>query len=116
MLTQDFVETGVSRGARTREYRREVRNDSSRTHRRVPASAADPALVQSAPITLAIRSIRTEVEVGPEHGRPERCVIGVDRVITVPIEDLDDEPVGHLDEVTRAPLDMALRFALDIVY
>jgi hypothetical protein len=34
----------------------------------------------------------------------------------VPIEDLDTEPVGHLDEVRRAALDIALRFALDIVY
>lgn len=33
-----------------------------------------------------------------------------------PIEELDDEPVGRLDEVTRAALDRALRFALYIVY
>ena len=67
-------------------------------------------------ITRTIRGIRSEVEVGPEHGLPERCVICCDNVITVPIEDLDDEPVGRLDEVTRAGLDIALRFALDIVY
>ena len=29
---------------------------------------------------------------------------------------LDGEPVGHLDEITRARLDQALRYALDIVY
>ncbi len=69
-----------------------------------------------APIIRTIRGIRTEVEVGPEQGLPERCVISCDNVITVPIEDLDDEPVGRLDEVTRAALDIALRFALDVVY
>jgi mRNA interferase MazF len=72
--------------------------------------------VTCAPITRTIRGIRTEVEVGPEQGLPERCVISCDNVITVPIEDLADEPVGRLDEVTRAALDIALRFALDIVY
>jgi mRNA interferase MazF len=72
--------------------------------------------VTCAPITRTIRGIRTEVEIGPEQGLPERCVISCDAIITVPIEDLDIEPVGHLDEVTRAALDIALRFALDIVY
>ena len=72
--------------------------------------------VTCAPLTRTIRGIRTEVEVGPEQGLPERCVISCDNVITVPIEDLDDEPVGRLDEVARAALDIALRFALDIVY
>lgn len=68
------------------------------------------------PITRTIRGIRTEVEVGSEHGLPERGVISCDNVITVPVEDLDAEPVGHLDEVTRSELNRALRFALDIVY
>ena len=72
--------------------------------------------VTCAPITRTIRGIPTEVEVGPEHGLPERCVISCDNVITVPVADLDPEPVGHLNEITRAALDRALRFALDIVY
>ncbi len=72
--------------------------------------------VTCAPITRTIRGIRTEVEIGPEQGLPQRCVISCDNVITIPIEDLDDEPVGRLDEATRAALDIALRFALDIVY
>jgi hypothetical protein len=29
---------------------------------------------------------------------------------------LDAQPVGHLDEVVRAALDRALRYALDVVY
>ena len=72
--------------------------------------------VTCAPITRTIRGIRSEVELGPEHGLPEACVISCDNVITVPIDAFDDEPVGHLAEVTRARLDEALRYALDIVY
>ena len=67
-------------------------------------------------ITRTIRGIRSEVELGPEHGVPESCVISCDNVITIPTEVLDVQPVGHLDEVTRAALDEALRYALDIVY
>ena len=72
--------------------------------------------VTCAPITRTIRGIRSEVELGPEQGLPEACVINCDNVITVPLDDLDDEPVGHLDEITRARLDQSLRYALDIAY
>ena len=72
--------------------------------------------VTCAPITRTIRGIRSGVELGPEHGLPERCVISCNNVITVPLDDLDAEPVGHLDEVMRAQLDRALRYALDIIY
>ena len=72
--------------------------------------------VTCAPITRTIRGIRSEAELGPEHGLPEVCVISCDNVITIPIDNLDDEPVGHLDEITRARVDQALRYALDIVY
>lgn len=72
--------------------------------------------VTCAPITRTIRGIRSEVELGPEQGLPEACVISCDNVITIPLVDLDNEPVGHLDEITRARLDQALRYALDIVY
>ena len=72
--------------------------------------------VSCAPITRTIRRIRSEVELGPEHGLAEACVISCDSVLTIPVDDLDDEPVGHLDEITRARLDQALRYALDIVY
>lgn len=72
--------------------------------------------VTCAPITRTIRGIRSEVETGPEHGLPDGCAISCDTVITVPIAALDGEPVGHLDEPTRARLDQALRYALDIVF
>jgi len=80
------------------------------------AAIAVLSSITCAPITRTIRGIRTEAEVGPEQGLPERCVITCDNVITVPIADLDAEPVGRLDDVKRAELDIALRFALDIVY
>lgn len=72
--------------------------------------------VTCAPITRTIRGIRSEVELGPEHGLSEPCVISCDNVLTVPIADIDAEPVGRLDEFARAPLDRALRYALDIIY
>jgi mRNA interferase MazF len=72
--------------------------------------------VTCAPITRTIRGIHSEVALGPEHGLPEPCVISCDNVVTVPLGDLDAEPVGHLDERARAQLDRALRYALDIVY
>jgi mRNA interferase MazF len=72
--------------------------------------------VTCAPITRTIRGTRSEVVVGPGQGLPERCVISCDSVITVPLGDLDEEPVGCLDELRRAELDRALRYALDIVY
>ena len=72
--------------------------------------------VACAPITRTIRGIHSEIELGPEHGLPEPCVISCDNVITIPIDAFDDEPVVNLDEITRARLDQALRYALDIVY
>ena len=72
--------------------------------------------VTCAPITRTVRGIRSEVELGPPHGLPEPCVITCDNIITVPLDALDDEAVGQLDEPTRARLGEALRYALDIVY
>lgn len=72
--------------------------------------------VTCAPITRTIRGIRTEVEVGVNEGLPEACVINCDNVLTVALETFDDHPVGHLDEIMRAQLDRALRYALDIIY
>ena len=72
--------------------------------------------VTCAPITRTRRGIRSEVSVGPDEGLPEPSVITCDNVITIALADLDPEPVGHLDEVTRAELDRAIRYALDIVY
>ncbi len=80
--------------------------------------AAIPVLtaVTCAPITRTVRGIRTEVELGLPQGLPEPCVISCDNLITIPIGDLDPEPVGCLDELQRVELDRALRYTLDIVY
>ncbi len=72
--------------------------------------------VTCAPITRTIRGIASEVEVGPEHGLPERAVINCDNLITIPKDRLDPRPVGRLDSGTRAQLDRALRYSLDIIY
>ena len=67
-----------------------------------------------APITRTVRGVPTEVEVGPEHGLPAISVITCDNLVTIPRDRFDSDPVGRLDAVTRARLDEALRFALDI--
>ena len=80
------------------------------------AAAAVLTAVTCAPITRTTRGIRSEVEIGPEQGLPETCVISCDNIITVPVDALDREPLGRLDEVKRAELDRAVRYALDIIY
>lgn len=72
--------------------------------------------VTCAPITRTIRGIRSEVEVGPEQGLPAVSAISCDNLLTLPQAALDSAPVGRLDEVKRAELDRALRYALDIRY
>ena len=72
--------------------------------------------VACAPITRTIRGIRSEVEIGTEQGLNEPCVITCDNIITLPLACFDKRPVGRLDEIKRAELDRALRYALDIVY
>ncbi len=72
--------------------------------------------VTCAPITRTIRGIPSEVEVGPAQGLPERAVINCDNLVTVGKKRLDPQPIGHLDPGTRAELDRALRYALDIIY
>ena len=80
------------------------------------AAASVLTALTCAPITRTSRGIRSEVQVGPEDGLPEPCVISCDNIITVPVEALDREPVGRLDEIKRSELDRALRYALDILY
>jgi mRNA interferase MazF len=72
--------------------------------------------VTCAPVTRTVRGIRSEVEVGPDQGLPAAGVITCDNLLTVPQAALDPEPLGRLDEVRRAHLDQALRYALDIRY
>ncbi|GIU92722.1 MAG: putative endoribonuclease MazF5 [Acidimicrobiia bacterium] len=80
--------------------------------------AAIPVLrsVTCAPITRTVRGIASEVEVGPQHGLPDKAVINCDSLITIPKERLDPRPAGRIDPGTRALLDRALRYSLDILY
>ncbi|MCY3562255.1 MAG: type II toxin-antitoxin system PemK/MazF family toxin [bacterium] len=80
------------------------------------AAASVLNAVTCAPVTRTIRGIHSEVEIGLYEGLPEPCVINCDNILTVPLADLDPQPVGHLREVARANLDRALRYALDIAY
>jgi mRNA interferase MazF len=80
------------------------------------AAIAVLSAIACAPITRTVRGIRSEVEVGPPQGLPDQSVISCDNLITVPTTLLDPEPVGHLDLDSRARLDQALRYALDIQY
>ena len=72
--------------------------------------------ITGAPITRTIRGIASEVSVSMEEGLPEPCVINCDNVLTIPKWNLDPNPEGQLDEIKRAELDRALRYALDILY
>lgn len=80
--------------------------------------AAIPVLrsVTCAPITRTVRQIRSEVGVGAAEGLVESSVINCDNLVTIPVDLLDDEPVGVLTPAGRAALDAALRYALDVVY
>ena len=44
--------------------------------------------VTVAPVTTRIRRIPVEVALGPEDGLPERCVVNLDSIVTIPIADL----------------------------
>jgi mRNA interferase MazF len=72
--------------------------------------------VTCAPITRTTRGIRSEVQVGPAEGLPEVSVVTCDNIATIPMPMLDEQPVGHLGPETRAALDRALRYALDVQY
>jgi mRNA interferase MazF len=72
--------------------------------------------ITCAPITRTIRGIRSEVEIGRDEGLPEPCVINCDNIITIPVAELDPEPVGRLDDVKRVALDRGIRYALDVIY
>jgi mRNA interferase MazF len=72
--------------------------------------------VTCAPITRAIRGIRSEVEVGSAEGLPEISVITCANLVTIPKSVIDDQVLGQLGLVKRASLDQALRYALDIQY
>ncbi len=72
--------------------------------------------VTIAPITRTMRGIASEVQVGPDEGLPEPCVINRDTIASVPRTVLNPIPVGMLDLTKRVALDRALRYALDTTF
>jgi mRNA interferase MazF len=80
------------------------------------AAIAVLSAITCAPITRTIRGICSEIGIGPAQGLPDQSVITCDNLITIPTALLDSEPVGHLDLDSRARLDQALRYALDVQY
>ncbi len=81
-------------------------------------NAAIPVLhaITCAPITRTIRSIASEVPVGPDEGLPDHGVITCDNVMTIPMSALDPEPIGSLALPQRMELDRAIRYSLDLVF
>jgi mRNA interferase MazF len=72
--------------------------------------------VVCANVTRTIRGIPSEVDVGAAEGLPHASVINCDDLVTISREWLDVEAIGRLDTLKRSGLDLALRFALGIVY
>ncbi len=80
------------------------------------AAADVQTSVTCAPITRTVRDIDSEVDVGPDQGLGEQCIINCDNIVTIPKRSLACSPAGRLDEPKQAELDQALRYALDIRY
>lgn len=79
------------------------------------AAAAVLNSVICAPITRTIRGIRSEVEVGPAFGLPAPSVINCDHLLSVPVDRLEEPPMGVLAAAARVELDQTLRYSLDIL-
>lgn len=77
----------------------------------VTRSAVVPVLstIVVAPVTRTIRSIPTEVRLGPEEGLSEECVATFDNLETVPWRGLLTTRVGALSPARRPELCAALR-------
>ncbi|MBI2219344.1 MAG: type II toxin-antitoxin system PemK/MazF family toxin [Candidatus Rokubacteria bacterium] len=65
------------------------------------------------PVTTRVRSIPTEVALGPDDGLPKACVVNLDTITTIPKAALV-QPVGALAAGKLGAVDRALRFALGL--
>ena len=70
-------------------------------------------LVLVTPVTTIVRSIPTEVGLGPEDGLPQASVANLDVIITIPKSSLRQRITGLSVEKVRA-IDEAIRFALGL--
>lgn len=71
------------------------------------------ASITVAPLTRTIYGIPVEVPVGPGDGLPERCVVNLDGILTLPKKVLV-ESLTTLSAEKMAHVNAAIRFALDL--
>lgn len=69
--------------------------------------------VTVAVITRTIRSIPTEVPLGPEDGLPTKCVVNLDNILTIPKSLLTDR-IAMISTDKMAQVVKAITFALDL--
>ena len=69
--------------------------------------------VTVAVVTRTIRNIPVEVPLGPEDGMPERCVVNLDDILTIP-KRLLIERITTLSSEKMAQVARAISFALDL--
>jgi len=67
--------------------------------------------VTVAPVTRTVHDIPVEVPLGPEDGLPQRCVVNLDGIATIPKKALDRGLTALSPEKMRL-IDQAIRFAL----
>jgi mRNA interferase MazF len=81
----------------------------------VTRDAAIPVLtnVTLVTVTSTVRSVRTEVLLGPEQGLQQKCVAACDNIQTLAV-DLLTRRLGELGPAKLQELDRALRIALDL--
>ena len=71
------------------------------------------ANITVAPVTTRIRSIPTEVELGPNDGLPQKCVANLDSLQTIR-KALLRERIGILSASKLAAVEEGIRFALGL--
>ena len=69
--------------------------------------------VTVAPVTRTVHEIPVEVSLGPEDGFPQRCVVNLDGIVTIPKKSLDRNLAALSAEKMRL-VDQATRFALGL--
>jgi len=69
--------------------------------------------VTVAEVSTVIRSIPSEVSLGPRDGMPRRCVINTDNLVTIP-RSLLETKIASLSAAKTEQLDAALRFSLGL--
>jgi mRNA interferase MazF len=92
-----------------------VRLDKTRPALVLTREAARGAMtkVTVAPITTTIKGLSSEVQVGPENGLEQDCVISLDNVLTVPVSSLG-RTVGYLRADQEVQLARAVVLAYDL--